>query len=666
MDIRLYYTREKTVAIRGIAALAIYIFHILLQLDITPLFNPWGGLFVAVFLVLSGYGINESYNNKGFSNYWSQRSSKVIIPTALFIICYSLLSPDNNLFTCISELLYIQPTYWFIFHVVKCYAAYWIARRYCGRYWMLFLITCAVLCLNYRFCDMQFESEQAFSFLSGIAMSEYKERINNISQKNIKLYVIALFIIGLLFYVIKSVTPIHEYIGTVTYNYFLCPFRLSWALVTIYILTHLNIERSTMLTFSGKKSLEIYVAHIPMIGMIHDLPTVGIFIAFSLISFTLLLLYTMYIQQRLSFAMTLFIAINSLFVAKYSERLTDLWPYITFVWIVVMCLFLIHILPWLLSMRKAYKAYVAVLAALFIAMIGIQYAIDPYSIQVDRWSALHYPIENMLHGIYPYIAQTHLGGNASPFPVWQVIHIPFYLIGNVGLSIFPALSFFLWTIYNRQGKTAFITSAMLLMVSPAIWYEVSVRSDLITNMLLLASVLNLTFHKLSVEWLNRHCTVIAICIALFAGTRLLTLLPFGILLLPYYFRMHTSKIVLMPLVFLCVFTAIFMPFALWDWQEFFHHANNPWALQTRQGSPLDFIIYIPLAIYLATQWKSGAKSYYRNTSIMIVCFVAISMLHRMYVSDNWNLFASAYDITYYSTAIPFAILSALTPSPHRA
>lgn len=56
--------------------------------------------------------------------------------------------------TLVNEVLYITPTYWFVFHVTKCYVVYWLARRYMGKRWGGFLILCAVVCLNYQACDI--------------------------------------------------------------------------------------------------------------------------------------------------------------------------------------------------------------------------------------------------------------------------------------------------------------------------------------------------------------------------------------------------------------------------------------------------------------------------------------------------------------------------------
>lgn len=362
-------------------------------------------------------------------------------------------------------------------------------------------------------------------------------------------------------------------------------------------------------------------------------------------------------QKNISIASLLYIIVNALFVAKYSSRLFPaLYPYITMIVMFLQYIFISYIMPSLLAWKKAYKTYTVIMACCFISMIILQYSINPYSINVDRWSALYFPIKNLLNGIYPYIAQTHLGGNASPFPIWQLFHIPFYILGNVGLSFFFVLALFLWSIYRQWGYVCFLATSMLVFTTPALWYEVAVRSDYITNILLLVAIINIYINNISVNWVNKHTIILGIVIALFASTRIITLIPIGILLFPFYLHIQTSKKILLPLVFLVTFILTFIPFALWDWQNFFYHQNNPWALQTHQGNTIDFIIFIPLAILLAIKWKGFIMHYYTYVAIMLVAFVGITFLHLMYNFNNWDLFSSTFDITYFNSILPFVMI----------
>lgn len=362
--------------------------------------------------------------------------------------------------------------------------------------------------------------------------------------------------------------------------------------------------------------------------------------------------------KKPSVSIILYIIVNSLFIAKYSARIIPgIYIYLSMGVMLLHYILITYLIPYSLQYRKNNNMYCIILLSVIIGMVILQYSINPYSIQVDRWSALYFPIKNLLNGIYPYIAQTHLGGNASPFPVWQIFHIPFYLLGNVGLSVFFAIVVFLWSIYHLWGYRKMLFAASLLLISPAIWYEVVVRSDFITNILLLTTIINLFIQKISVDWINKHTWSLGIVIALFASTRLITLIPFGLLLLPFYFKLRTLNKILLPTVFASTFLLTFLPFAIWDWQDFFYHQNNPWTLQTRQGNLSDFIIYIPIATILAHMWKNNILHYYKYVSIMLLTFIAVTMLHIMVISGNWDLFSSTYDITYYDSILPFAIVT---------
>lgn len=657
MDISILFSRDSTNAIRGLLALAIVVLHILIGLRISPLFNPYGGLFVAIFLVISGYGINESYRKCELAGYWSKRISKVILPTLVFASVFSLLDANRNIGTWCEEITYQKPTYWFIFHVVKCYAVYWVARRYSGRYWMIMLAVCSIVCLNYRFCDTHLESEQALSFLAGVVISERKTDISRISQKKMRWSMACLFVLGLVLYACKMLPIVHACKYTVIYNYIQCPFRLSWALVALFLSSYVRIGSSRLLKLCGTKSMEIYVAHIPLIELITDWHSVPVFLFLSCISFAMLTYYTSVMQKNLSLSAIAYVTVNAVFVAKYSERVVPaLYQYVTMAGILLHYILITKSMPWLLDRSNKYKIYyVVILLLVVVCMVVLQYSMDPYSIKVDRWSALYFPIRNLLNGVYPYIAQTHLGGNASPFPIWQIFHVPFYLLGNVGLSIFFAMAIFVWSVYRCWGVKSMLCVTFLLMWSPALWYEIAVRSDYITNIMLLAAIVNIWVTRISTEWIEKHLWGISIVMALFAGTRLITLIPLAMLLFPYYARLSTSSKVLLPVVFVVVFLMEFLPFALWDWQDFLYHKNNPWILQTRQGYASDFLLFIPLAIYLAIKWKNNVRMYYTFVTVMLIVFIAVSMWHRMTETGNWDIFSSAYDITYYNAALVFAM-----------
>lgn len=660
------FSRTNTQALKGVAAVTIVVFHILLGYDISPVFNMWGGLFVAAFLILSGYGLEESFKQNGLDGYWQKRLDKVILPVVFFVCVYSYVfsffSTEMSMQRCLDELLYVIPTFWFVFFILKCYLVYWIGTRFLGeRQRFFFFVVCALVCLNLRAPCGHLEAEQSFSFLAGVLLSKHKHRVESLSQKQLMKVMFLLLFVGAAFFCLKTFTPLHTLKGEIAYNYLLCPFRLSMGLAFIPLLTFLHVGKSALMQTAGKYSLEIYIAHIPFIGMIADVESTMLFLVYSVAGFAILLIYRTFVEKKLSVVEALFIVVNVVFVAKYSARISEYAAlYATLFAAIFYYALLRWVIPYIYNSKfkiSKFKILSAFCLLVFGGMVTVQYAIDPYELQVDRWSALHFPIQNLLSGIYPYTANTHLGGNASPFPVWQVLHIPFYIMGNVGLSFFAAAALFLWSCWKAQGRERALVAGLLLCSSVAVWYEVTVRSDLITNMLLLAAIINFVFHRMSQQWVEDNRWWISCAVGLLACTRIIVLIPITILLLPYFIKMPWRRQVAVALLTAFVFALTFVPFALWDWQEFFYFQNNPWALQTRQGNVLDFCLFVPLAIFLAMNHKAVLAQYCRNSALMLFLFVSVTFVHNMYQSENWNLFSSAYDITYLSTALPFCLLA---------
>ena len=146
----------------------------------------------------------------------------------------------------------------------------------------------------------------------------------------------------------------------------------------------------------------------------------------------------------------LYFLINALFITKYLMRIS-----LSVTLLVLSAYLLAGLLLPRLAARVGHvgsrSLWFAILGFILV-LAGMQYLIDPYQIQVDRWSAIHNFINYLVHGRYPYMAPTHLGGYGSPFPVWQFLHIPFYYLNNVGLSLFAVLAFTLYTVKSLYGN----------------------------------------------------------------------------------------------------------------------------------------------------------------------------------------------------------------------
>lgn len=349
----------------------------------------------------------------------------------------------------------------------------------------------------------------------------------------------------------------------------------------------------------------------------------------------------------------LYLIINILFVEKYSSRVTEYHLIISLVYMLVTCC-IIYIIHEKWSFKHTTKYLIGIGVLFLFGAIAIQYAIDPFSLQVDRWSAIHNFLATMLQGDYPYGQSTHLGGYGSPFPVWQILHLPFYLIGNVGLSIFIVTIAFITTLYYCHSSKVALTATILLGISPAFWYEIAVRSDLITNMLLVATIVEWLIHK-NIK-LSQYTILIGIIAGLILSTRLIAIIPICAIYGYEFLRIGWKKQLLLILTTAATFALTFLPFLLWEGSTLLFFQFNPFVLQTRQGSWLVLCIFAIIAIAATLLMKNKLQYRFICTGVILSILVSLAFVEKMWQENLWGgVFSSAFDITYLSTALPFYI-----------
>ena len=355
----------------------------------------------------------------------------------------------------------------------------------------------------------------------------------------------------------------------------------------------------------------------------------------------------------------LFFFINGLFVAKYSLRLgynpfVALGLYAACAIVVMYLVLKSNHLP----ENKAIKiAYLFACISIVAIIALLQSLINPLQLQVDRWSAIHNFLQNLFQGIYPYAAKTHLGGYGSPFPVWQFFHIPFYLLSNVGLGmVFSVIILFIFLIrYFRLYRSA-LSFLILLIISPAFWYEVAVRSDLIYNFILCLVAIG-WIHKQKYT-IQKQAYGLGILCGLFLSTRLAVIIPFAVFLLPDFFAASPKQKFIFGLSAAGTFVLTFLPFICWNFNALLFFKYSPFVLQTRQGSVWEVLLLIALTLFLSSRWKGNLKLCCSSIAVILVVFVAQTFVHRM-INEHfaYNLFSPAYDITYFTMALPFVLFA---------
>lgn len=350
-----------------------------------------------------------------------------------------------------------------------------------------------------------------------------------------------------------------------------------------------------------------------------------------------------------------YLCINLIFVLKYSQRVTSHYFFVCVAFALASIIFLYFLKPIINRLKKTSIWLFASLIGLLLMAGVLQCLIDPYQLQVDRWSAIHFFLDELFQGNYPYKAGTHLGGYGSPFPVWQCFHLPFYFLGNVGLSFFVVSFIFVYSIYKFYGAKSALYIWMLLVASPAYWYESVVRSDLITNLILSATIV-LWLKNKEIK-LSGRIVSLACLIGLLASTRFISIVPIAALYGASFLKLSFKKQITFISIVAFVFVLTFLPFLLWEGESLLFFEYNPFVLQTRQGSWFVLLLFVIVAIVSVIYATRKNKSLYLLTAYLLNFLVVTAFVEKMILNDAWGkLFSPMFDITYLSVALPFYVL----------
>ena len=92
-------------------------------------FTPCGGIGVALFLILSGYGLNESWKKKGLEGFWKGKILRVWIPYLLWISFVTLYSKDTFGLDYLLDVSLLKTSYWYIGYLFWWYAIFYVVYK---------------------------------------------------------------------------------------------------------------------------------------------------------------------------------------------------------------------------------------------------------------------------------------------------------------------------------------------------------------------------------------------------------------------------------------------------------------------------------------------------------------------------------------------------------
>lgn len=297
-----------------------------------------------------------------------------------------------------------------------------------------------------------------------------------------------------------------------------------------------------------------------------------------------------------------------------------------------------------------------ILLLIISGIVFLLVSIDPYSVRVDRWSAVTFFLDSLLQGNYPYAAHTHVSSSnfPSPFPIWYVINFPFYLLGDVGYGLIAfiiATTILVWNLLKSyKGTFLFL---LFFALSPAYWWEVLVRSDSLSNAFLVFGMI-VWFYTRGFTLKENFLTAVVIC-GIAAATRLSAVLPLALFFFKPYTGLDLKHKIFFPAVILLFVFIAFSPFIFWEDGIFFQ--RNPFMSQTSVGSSYILLSMVILGIFMALRIDNLGK-FFLLVQVFMFVFILASQIGLIVTRGiQGSIFAdSTYDISYFSLLLPYAVI----------
>lgn len=257
-------SREYTNSLRGLSALIIIVFHLGMAWNFPRIINVWGGIGVAIFLFLSGYGMHESFQRNGLSSFWSKRIRRIAIPYWIVTTVLFLWRGLDTWPAYLRAIFFIESELWFIVCIAKWYLIFWIIMRFFGKYADILLILSGVLTLLFA---QHYESEQAFSFVSGVFLSKYYGKIATTDNLKILLVATVLLLFGIFIMAVKALPSVQMMKETVFFHALLMGVKLPIGIsIAMFFYLLPRLQKSLLLRLSGLASLELYMVHAPLVN----------------------------------------------------------------------------------------------------------------------------------------------------------------------------------------------------------------------------------------------------------------------------------------------------------------------------------------------------------------------------------------------------------------
>jgi peptidoglycan/LPS O-acetylase OafA/YrhL len=288
--------QRHTEQLRGIAILFIVVGHLWVHVNGKLPDMVFGGDAVALFLILSGYGLTISHriHSPTLKSFLSHRVRRVMIPywiitIGLIFLDYILLKRSYDIKDILLTMLginispathYIDYTRWYITFLLFWYAVFYLVITTIKKplyLFVLFTVSLALFPLNYYITHLGWY--QIFAFPLGCLIGYYRDGLMSLFLR--RRYEISSLALSAAFFVIVYKVWLYDLIRPHVYSVILAAINefisiiLCLSLIILTGLIHIWGYGSRLLSLCGKASYELFLLHGPFLIKYNPIITQG-------------------------------------------------------------------------------------------------------------------------------------------------------------------------------------------------------------------------------------------------------------------------------------------------------------------------------------------------------------------------------------------------------
>ena len=251
---------DITTVMRGIAILMVVIHHLSLWFG-TNILTSWGGGGVAIFMILSGYGLTMSYQKSGVKRFWWKRFVGIFIPWLVVILMTMQPWTLYNQEWFWKYLFFIDYGPWYMQYLFVWYILFFVAH--CSQWtyrirWYIIGISALLMFLYWG----PLQQEQSLCFPLGMWIGEHYEYVKKVDKRTYLKLSVAAIIVAVFALGAKQIPYIRSDISSWTFITLQVILKTSMAIAVMFAVPFIKrITASRFLLFTGVISYEMYLTH---------------------------------------------------------------------------------------------------------------------------------------------------------------------------------------------------------------------------------------------------------------------------------------------------------------------------------------------------------------------------------------------------------------------